>query len=209
MTENMRVFKEQWLLANTYDELPEILEIFGSCDPSLGKSKNSDTSAIIILGRGVDNYIYILEADICRRKPDKIIEDMILHIAKYYEKLKGFVVETNVMQQFFANTVKEKFFDAGLYINWIEVKQQPGDAKSRRIKSMIPKIKLGFIKFNKSHTRLWNQLKNFPKTKDDGPDALQMALSQIMAANISSFSFGSIDTKRSKKRAFDAGRYFG
>lgn len=194
MTEDLRDFKEQWLLENTYDELPEITEVYGAVDPNVVEGKKNDTSAIIMLGRGIDKKIYVLEADIKNRKAEDVIDEMTYYIAKYYDKLKGFVVETNIMQQFFANTVKDKFINMGFYVTWIEVKHLPGDAKSRRIKSMIPKIKLGYVKFNKSHTKLHSQLKNYPKAKDDGPDALQMALAQIMNIELSSFGFSSINT---------------
>ena len=77
MTESLRDFKEEWIKSNTYTELPEIVEYYGACDPSLGKTKSSDTSAIIILGKGIDNYIYVIEANVCRRSPDSIINCLL------------------------------------------------------------------------------------------------------------------------------------
>jgi predicted phage terminase large subunit-like protein len=180
MTDDLRDFKEQWLIENTYIELPEITEYYGAVDPTIVASKQSDTSAIIILGRGIDNKIYVIEADVKKRKAEDVIEDMIYIIVKYYDKLQGFVVEANCMQQFFANTVKQKFEDLQLYVKWIEVKHPQGDSKPRRIKSMTQWVKNGYIKFNKNHTKLWSQLKNYPKDADDAPDALQMALEPML-----------------------------
>ena len=57
-TENSRVFKEEWLLENTYEYPPNIKRVYGAVDPSCGKNRKADTSAIIILGEGEDNYIY-------------------------------------------------------------------------------------------------------------------------------------------------------
>lgn len=179
MTEESRDFKEQWLIDNTYTELPEITEVYGAVDPSLGKTKKSDTSAIIMIGRGVNNYLYVLEADIKRRKPDDIIQDMIHHILKYYDKLKGFSVETDVWQDFFADTVQQRFVDRGMYVNWIKVQTQGN--KEARIKSMIPTVKHGYLKFNKTHTTLWNQLKNWPKGHDDGVDCLEQCIKRFTA----------------------------
>lgn len=196
MTENLREFKEQWLINNTYESIPEITEVYGALDPSLGKNKNSDTSAIIMLGRGVDNYFYVLEADVKRRKPDDIIKDMQQHIMKYYGKLKGFVVETNVWQDYFASNIKDQFLAMGFHVNWIEQSPIAGDKKELRIKSMAPKVKHGYIKFNKTHITLWNQLKNFPKGHDDAPDALQMALEQMLLSTSSKFSFVSLPSQK-------------
>jgi predicted phage terminase large subunit-like protein len=197
MTENLRTFKNEWLENNYYIELPEIKEVFGALDPSMGKRKG-DTSAIIMLGRGIDNRIYVLEADVCRRSPDKTIDDLELHIIKYYDKLKGFVVETNVMQEYLADNIKKKFLDKGLYVDWIDAKPLSGDSKKLRINGMVPKIKHGYVKFNRNHVTLLTQLKNYPKGNDDAPDTLQMALAPMMSLENSSFSFGSVSIAENK-----------
>lgn len=183
MTEDTRIFKEAWIKNNYYDKLPEMKEIYGSVDLSMGKSRTSDTSAILIVGRGIDNYFYILEADVIRRSPDKIIADIIKYIVKYEGRLTGFVVETNVFQEFFANTLEKTCVDMGLYVNWIERKSVAGENKLLRIKAIAPKIKLGYIKFNRYHQVLESQLKDFPKSHDDGPDALEMCITQFLENN--------------------------
>ena len=71
----------------------------------------------------------------------------------------------------------------GLYVNWIERKSVSGENKMLRIKSLAPKIKLGYIKFNKAHRALENQLKDFPKSNDDAPDALEMCITQFVVSN--------------------------
>ena len=51
---------------------------FGFVDPSLGKTKHSDFSAIITLAKHkVSGYMYVMDADIERRHPDKIIGDIL------------------------------------------------------------------------------------------------------------------------------------
>lgn len=199
MTEENRDFKESWLEENTYTELPEIKEIYGAIDPSLGKNRNSDTSAIVLLGRGVDHFIYVLVADICKRRPDVLIEDMTKYILQYHDKLKGFVLETNVMQEYFATNIKEKFHNLEIDVNWIEVLHKSGDSKDRRIKSMIPKFKHGRIKVSKKHVTLWNQLKNYPKGHDDGVDCLQMALEPMVSVKDIQFGWASISVGRQRQ----------
>ena len=49
---------------------------FGANDPSLGKNKKSDTSSIFAVAKDTrTGYLYVLVADIAKRKPDQIIED--------------------------------------------------------------------------------------------------------------------------------------
>lgn len=197
-TENSRTFKENWLEENTYTVAPEMKKIYGSVDPSCGKNRKADTSAIIMIGEGVDGYFYVLEASIRVRKVEEIINDMEEIIGRYYNKLEGFVVETNQFQALFSTTVQEHFIKLGMYVNWIEIYHAANDKKDRRINSLVPKIKNGYIKFNKSHVTLWRQLKNYPKDRDDGVDALEMAFRPLIQSSGNTLCFGSIDTNKSK-----------
>jgi predicted phage terminase large subunit-like protein len=190
LTDKTRIFKVEWLDKCLYTVLPEITEVYYAVDVSMGKSKRSDTSAIIGVGKGVDNYFYVLEADIQRkRSPDAVIEDLVWHIMKYYGKLKGFAVETDVFLEFLADVMKERIVSKGLYVNWVEIKQAQAGSKELRIKSLVPKIQHGYIRFHESQRELIKQLRNYPKDNDDGVDALQMAMSIITAASESSFCF--------------------
>jgi predicted phage terminase large subunit-like protein len=196
LTDDMRIFKVEWLERSTYTELPEITEVWYSVDVSMGKSRKSDTSAIIGIGKGIDNYYYVLEADVQRkRSPDVIIEDMAWHIAKYYDKLKGFAVETDVFLEFVAKVMKDRLVEKGLYVNWVELKQAQNGSKELRIKSLVSPIKHGYIKFHESQRELLKQLRNYPKDSDDAVDALQMVMSIIYKIESSSFSFGGISNK--------------
>lgn len=200
MTEASRVFKESWIKANYYDEtnLPKMKQIYASVDLSMGKSRTSDYSAIIFVGRGVDNYFYVLEADIERRSPDIIINDILLYLDKYNGRLDGFIVEENVFQEFFSKTLQQTAVDMGLYVNWISARSTASDNKGTRIRSLAPKIKQGYIKFNKNHRVLESQLKNFPKDHDDAPDCLERCISKFLE-NSSTINVGAMGTIRKKR----------
>lgn len=193
-TEKSRIFKEEWLEENTYEYPPNIKRVYGAVDPSCGKNRKADTSAIVILGEGEDNYIYVLEASIKVRRIEDIILDMEKIIGKYYNLLEGFVVETNQFQALFSTTVQQHFIDLGMYVNWIEIFHGANDKKERRINSMIPKIKNGYLKFNKSHVMLWRQMKNYPKDRDDGVDCLEMALRPLLQSRNNTLCFSSLNT---------------
>ena len=191
-TESTRTFKDEWVNENTYDVLPEIKEVSAAIDPSLGKSRNSDTSAIIFLGRGVDNLFYILDASVRRRKPQELITDIEQLIRKWYKYNPMVTVETNVFQAFFATSLESYFVEHGIYVNWNEITHSGKDSKDQRILSLVPHIRNGHIKFpREGATRLRTQLRNWPRDHDDGPDCLEMALRPMLNINDSQFSFGS------------------
>ena len=152
----------------------------GAVDPSLGKNKKSDTSAIIILAKNIRNgYLYILKASIERRKPDVIIEDVInLHKKLMKDYGKGFSVfgvETVQFQAFFKDILKKECLKEKIYLNIEEIKSTTN--KVARIESLQPYIKNGYLKFNDKDRVLLEQLEQFPLARyDDGADALEMAV---------------------------------
>lgn len=204
-TESTRVFKTEWLESNYYIDPPEIKEVCMAIDPAVSSRRLSDYSVIIVVGRGRDNLFYVLEADVQKRKPDKIIEDAKEIIAKYYKYKPSIVVETNQMQAFFASTLQRDMVNAGIYLDWVEKYHKTGDSKSGRIESLVPYIKNGYIKFKDGQKILLTQLKNYPKGHDDAPDALEMAFKQLLGNSTHSFGFSSagVDTKRKENQPFD------
>lgn len=150
---------------------------FGFVDPSLGKSKHSDFSAIITLAKHkVSGYMYVMDADIERRHPDKIITD-VLEKEKWLRRdfgrgYKKFGAETVQFQWFLKEELAKASAKAGLYLPIEEVPQTSD--KTMRIQTMQPDVKNHYIKFNKRHKRLMEQMEHFPMgAHDDGPDALE------------------------------------
>lgn len=196
MTESTRMFKQEWLDKCIYQELPEITELYFSVDYAGTATKKSDGSAIICVGKGVDNRYYVMEADIRKRKPEDVIDDIIMHLMKYYGKYKiaGFAVETDVFLNFLAEYTKEKLLSVGFHIDWVELKQSQRGSKELRIESLIPKIRNGYLMFHPTQIQLLSQLKNYPKGKRDGIDALEMAVSIISKQMANTFAFTSLST---------------
>ena len=204
-TESTRVFKTEWLESNFYVEPPEIKEVCMAIDPAVAARRVSDYSVIMVVGRGKDNLFYVLEADVQKRKPDKIIEDAKTIIAKYYSYHPKVAVETNQMQAFFSSTLQRDMVKAGIYLDWVELYHKAGDSKAGRIESLVPYIKNGYIKFKESQKVLLSQLKNYPKVHDDAPDCLEMAFKQLLGNTTHSFGFSSagVNTKRKDNQRFD------
>lgn len=174
------VFLEEWF--DFYNEAEINFNdkdylFFGFVDPSLGKSKKSDFSAIITLAKAKSSgYMYVVDADIERRHPDRIISD-VLEKERWLRKTYGrgykkLGAETNQFQWFLKEEIVKASAKAGLYLPVHEV-QQTTD-KVMRVQTLQPDIKNKYIKFNKKHKRLLEQLYHFPMAAhDDGADALE------------------------------------
>ncbi len=153
---------------------------YGACDPSLGKrGKNADDTAIISLLRDSDTgVLYVIDADIERRKPDRIIEDVI-----QYQRLRhyaSFAVETNQFQQFLSDELQRRSAMAAVYVPVTDLHNSTD--KTGRIQSLQPLIRSGNLRLSRRHIVLLEQLRQFPMGKhDDGPDALHMAVSVTSA----------------------------
>ena len=163
-----------------WTDLPSDLVYFGSLDPSLGKAGASrDPSAIIIGGyQRQTGKLYIVEAQIKKRLPDLIIEDVIRLHRQYRCKL--WFVETVQFQEFLKDELVKRSAARGLPVPARAVK--PVSDKLLRIETLQPHMANGLILFNESQQTLVQQFRHFPKADhDDGPDAVHMLWSGAVA----------------------------
>jgi predicted phage terminase large subunit-like protein len=146
---------------------------FGACDPSLGKAGASrDPSALLVGGLNrATGVLDVVEAQIKKRLPDRIIEDVIGLQRDYRCVL--WVVETVQFQAFLYSELVKRAAARGIPVPARGV--QPISDKLLRIESIQPHVKNGLIRLHPSQTTLIDQLRHFPKADhDDGPDALHM-----------------------------------
>lgn len=178
------LFMEEWF--DYYNEAEvnfgdPAFDFFGFIDPSLGKTKCSDFSAIVTLAKHKGSgYMYVVDADIERRHPDRIIADVLAKErwlrASFGHGYRKLGAETNQFQWFLKEELAKASAKAGLYLP-IEEVQQTSD-KVMRVQTLQPDVKNKYIKFNRRHKRLLEQLTQFPMgAHDDGPDALEGARS--------------------------------
>ena len=162
---------------------PKFLFI-GANDPSLGKNRKSDTSSILALAKDTSTgYLYVVIADIAKRKPDQIIEDALEASRRLKRDFKRpyymFGVETVQFQYYFAEIMRQRAAEAGEYLPIEEVSSTQN--KDARIQSLQPFVKNGYVKFSRKHKTLLKQMAEYPMGKnDDGPDGLQMAVKLAM-----------------------------
>lgn len=187
-------FQEEWF--DFWDDegkqLPDFSDprfvFVGANDPSLGKNKKSDTSSIFALAKDTSTgYIYVLIADIAKRKPDQIIEDAIEASRRlkrdYKRPYYQFGVETVQFQYYFAEIMRQKSAAIGEYLPIVEINSVQN--KDARIQSLQPFVKNGYVKFSKKHKTLLKQMYEYPMGKnDDGPDGLQMAVKLALEVKV-------------------------
>ncbi|QGM80671.1 phage terminase large subunit [Otariodibacter oris] len=156
-----------------WTELPEDLIYFGALDPSMGKAGASrDPSAILVGGYHRESgKLYVIEAQIKKRLPDLIIEDVIRLHSQY--NCHRWFVETVQFQEFLQTELVKRSAQRGKPVPATATK--PNTDKMLRIESLQPHIANGLILLHRSQSTLESQLKHFPKADhDDGPDALEM-----------------------------------
>lgn len=177
------LFREEWLQFLDEERVLSNLEwnyyrgIYCAVDPSLGKqSRGADPSAIIVAAVDTEGYVDVLEADIRKRPPDAIMEDLFALHKKYRFTLAG--IEEIQFQELFKDLVIKESAKRGLYLPVEGIR--PNSDKILRISKIQPHIKNGIIRFRRNQSQLIDQLKYFPKADhDDGPDALEMVFSLI------------------------------
>lgn len=158
---------------NYWHELPQGLIYFGSIDPSMGKrGKSRDPSAIIVGGYDRrTGVLYVIEADIRRRVPDKIISDVIRYQAKY--GCIVWVCEAIAFQEFLRTELVKRSAEAHIHVPVRPV--VPNTDKLLRIESLQPHMFNELLLIHQDQQTLDDQFKHFPKADhDDGPDAVEM-----------------------------------
>ncbi len=150
-------------------------DIYGACDPSLGKAgrNRDDTAIVVVLHHRPTGHLYVLDASISRRTPS----DTIKAIIEYHRirKFKHFAIETNQFQDFLASEVER--MSAQMCVRVSVKKISHTHDKFGRIQSLESMVSSEVLHFCRKHRKLIQQLRLFPKAAhDDGPDALEMAV---------------------------------
>lgn len=156
-----------------WTELPPGLVFYGAVDPSLGRQGASRDPSALLVG-GIDRasgVLYVVEAAISKRLPDRIIEDVISLHARY--RCAVWAVENVQFQEFLRSELVKRSAARGIPVPARAV--TPSADKLLRIETLQPHMRNGLIRLHPSQTTLIDQLRHFPKADhDDGPDALHM-----------------------------------
>lgn len=180
-----------------WTELPPNLIYFGACDPSLGKAGGSrDPSALLVGGfEHKTGVLYVIAAEIKKRLPDKIIEDVISLHQRY--RCAVWSVESVQFQEFMRTELVKRSAARGIPVPARAV--TPSADKLLRIETLQPHMANGLIKLHPSQTTLIDQLRHFPKADhDDGPDALHMLWALAISGAGASFGYTPVPNANSR-----------
>ncbi len=148
--------------------------LYGACDPSLGKADGDDSAVVCVLEHPRTQMLYVTAAEIGKRNPSELVA-LILSIMPGYNFYE-FGVEVNQFQELLAQELEQAAERQRPNLS-IKRVHSHGD-KVARIKGLEPLVAAGRIQFSRKHTTLIEQLRAFPTGRhDDGPDALEMAVS--------------------------------
>ncbi len=178
-TENLTFWDDTY---PTEQQLLEMIgnraEFYGACDPALGNRRSGDWTAIVVLVKDRKNQIfYVIAADLSHNLPNEAIEK-ILAYARIY-RFRRFVVESNNFQNLMVQDLKRRAQEESLSLKIDEVNNR--SHKVSRISSLEPYLTQGRLQLSRRHQRLLDQLLQFPMGRhDDGPDALEMAVSKAI-----------------------------
>ncbi|MBF0427569.1 MAG: phage terminase large subunit [Magnetococcales bacterium] len=169
---------------------------FGAVDPSMGKSGGrGDPSAILVGGFDrTTGVLHVVEADIRRRQPDRIIEDVIACQAQYDCRL--WVVESVQFQEFFKDELIRRAARMGIPVPARGIK--PTRDKALRIGGLQPHVANGLIRFRPDQKTLLDQLRHWGESDshDDGPDALEMLWRAAVESSVKVGEFRSLGDTR-------------
>lgn len=187
------LFQEEWFrfIEPDWDNYTEFI---GACDPSMGKTAQADYSVIIILGKHKDGYLDVLVADIERRHPDIIKDDILSQASNLIENhpetpIRAFAVESVQFQEYFKDVLAKESREKGIYLPIVSTENQT-TKKEVRIQALQPLVKNGVIRFQKHQRLFLEQLKYYPLADhDDGPDALEMAVRKARTPELKSTTY--------------------
>jgi len=202
------VIKEEWIRY----VLPEEIAIhpqayFSGSDPSARHGENNDYKAVIVLARDQENKTLTVAHAFIRRCSIGEMDQAFIN--RYREfKMLGCGFETNGFQMVVKEDLEKRCQAEGLYPPIVSVEHRTD--KLLRMGRLGPMIERGVLRFIKGHSDqdlLVEQLCALGgNEKDDGPDALEMAVA-MAERGAAEFAYRESDQKRIRFRARQEG-YF-
>jgi len=204
LDEESREFQEDWIQKCLYDidDLPELTDIYIGVDAAATAHRTSDDAAIVVVGKGIDRYLYVLDVFAKKINVDGLSDQMVAFGAQYYSKIKRIHIEDVVFQILVKDIMDRRAMDSGLYLPFEGMKVAGLGKKQVKLRSLCVPVRNGHIRFRKDHRRLIEEMRRFPKGKSDNVlDALWIATVGIIGGNAQSFAFTSLSSVPQKKQS--------
>lgn len=190
-------FKDEWIDKNLYEPeaLPEITDVWIGIDAAAKSKRKSDDSAIVIVGKAVDNYLYVLETFSRKVPTEELIDTVLMYSLQYLSKLREIRIEDVVFQLLLKDLMDKKARENGLFLPFVGIKVPLQQNKEMKLRSLITPVRNGHYKFRKDQRKLLEEMRRFPKGASDNLlDALWTATQGVLGGSISTFAFTSLST---------------
>lgn len=168
-------FKRDWV--QRFERTPELMAMLReapkvlSVDPAFRLNQTNDFSGLVVVARGKDGFIYVMEAKQMKVNPAQLIEE-IFRLVDAYKPVKV-LVETVADQIMLLDLLRNKMRDSGKFFTIEETKTSTNETKTMRIRGLIPYYANGQILHAHGLSDLEGQLLEFPRgIHDDIIDAL-------------------------------------
>jgi predicted phage terminase large subunit-like protein len=153
-------------LMMTEPETREIpINIFTGVDPASSTKQTADYSVIFNIGIDEDGNRYVLPYYRKRATPLNLAEAIVDNFRKYRSQKTR--IESVGYQEMLRQYVIKRCEDENLFIPGLNVKENPRNAKSRRLESLQPVFARGQVHMMKDMQDLVNELLLFPRGKHD------------------------------------------
>ncbi len=163
---------ELWLVPDSWGKAVKYkdCDIYGACDPSLGEG---DFSAIILMARSPYGQKFVIVADLKKRDPDRIIDDILFYCRG--REVECFGIESNAFQKLLYTDAVKAAMEKQEYVPFLPIPAT--GKKSLRICALAPDLSNGYILLNRDHRLLNEQIEDYALkgvAYDDGPDCLAL-----------------------------------
>lgn len=185
-------FKEEWFRYYNIEELPDQMICATFVDPSAKKTENSDYRAVITVGLNRETMnIHVLHARIRRHTLGEMFDAAYEHVDSYGGSIG---IETNMFEDFLHQAIAEHARKKGRYLPWRPVRHSTNKI-TRIVGTLSYLVEHGKLLFSKGHSdqdMLVEQLIyiNNATVNDDGPDALEGAVSLVQTAGTGTIRTG-------------------
>lgn len=199
------LFREEWIRYYHPDEIiGKPLRKYTAIDPSMESGASNDYKAIITIGMDPDGIIYVLDAFIRRCSVDTMARVGYSRYEEYNPLVMS--MEENALGEFANSPFKLASIDKKYQLPLKGIKHSI--SKEARIGRLSPFVERGLIRFRKGHSDqdlMVEQLIYFPTptVNDDGPDALEGAVSMAERGVYQKMEY----TKISARKMAHAGAY--
>lgn len=177
------VFKPEDIIWAKCPPLKAMEQLVSYCDPSFKDTKKNDYKGVVLVGRIATNY-YIIRAFVRQATTSAMVQ------AHYdmHEHCKGYAVRHYMEANFLQDILLDEYDTEGTargYSLSIRPDREKKPDKYSRIENLQPLFERKKIVFNEDcrtdtdMNTLKEQLLSFPYGHDDGPDALEGALSKM------------------------------